>query len=77
MSKVDEELEKVTVRLFDGDREALQNYYPSLGYNKAIRTLVRKHLRALDEKVSHRSKINDELTIELGSDSDSSSADSE
>lgn len=43
------DLERVTIRIHSGDREKLAAYYPRLGYNHAIRKLVRVHLKALDE----------------------------
>lgn len=46
--------ELVTIRLFDGDKKRLEEYYPSVGYNRVIRTLVRKHIKSLDEKFSQR-----------------------
>lgn len=46
--------EKKTIRLFKGDAEAMNRFYPQAGYNRAIRTLVHQHLRALEEKLSRR-----------------------
>lgn len=54
----EEELEKVTIRLFNGDKDDIMAFYPKLGYNKAIRILVRKHVRALKELESQRSPEN-------------------
>jgi hypothetical protein len=48
------DLEKVTIRLNSGDSERLRAYYPNLGYNEAIRQLVEKHLRQLDERTQRR-----------------------
>ncbi len=39
------------IRLFAGDKERLQNLYPILGYNKAIRNIVRTHLDAAELKL--------------------------
>lgn len=52
MPKSNLPLEKVTLRLFLGDSERMNQYYTQSGYNKAIRTLVHKHLKILDEKVN-------------------------
>lgn len=52
--KEDEDMELVSVRLFKSDKARLQSYYPKAGYNRVIRTLVRKHIRALDEKFSRK-----------------------
>jgi hypothetical protein len=43
-------LVKVSIRLFRGDKERLDNFFPQLGYNAAIRIIVRKALRALEQK---------------------------
>jgi hypothetical protein len=43
-------LHKHTLHLFEGDYELLGQYYESLGAAKIIRTLVRKHLKALEAK---------------------------
>lgn len=58
MPKILETL-KITIRLADGDRERLQKYYPSVPYNKVIRTLVQEHLDALDKRLErlHRVKL--------------------
>ena len=48
------EFEKKTIRLFVGDADAMNRFYPEAGYNRAIRTLVRQHLRSLEERLSRR-----------------------
>lgn len=53
-SRSNRNLEKVTIRLNQGDSERLRAYYPNLGYNEAIRQLVEKHLRQLDERTQRR-----------------------
>ncbi len=45
---------KVSLRLYAGDKEKLQSFYPRLGYNAAIRELVRRHTRALDAKLEEK-----------------------
>ena len=61
-----EDLVKKTIRLYSGDAERLEEYYPKSGYNRVIRTLVRRHLRTLDANVAQRSAPqNDQLDIEL------------
>jgi hypothetical protein len=50
--KPKQDLEKVTIRIFAGDREALEDLYPNADYNKVIRTLVRKHIRLLQEQAN-------------------------
>jgi len=54
--KNNEDLVKVTIRLYDGDKEELDEFYPSLGHNRVIRDLVRKHIRLLRERISHRAE---------------------
>jgi hypothetical protein len=61
-----EDLEVVTLRLYQGDKDRLDEYYPQLGYNKIVRLIVRNHLQRLDKKVERAlspSKIN---PIDLG-----------
>lgn len=53
-AKSEEDLEKVTVRLFKEDIATLKDFYKNAGYTKAIRTLVRKHVKALRENVNAR-----------------------
>lgn len=52
MAKRSEELpiEKVTIRLYEGDSARLQRLYPKVGASKVIRHLVRHHLRGVDER---------------------------
>lgn len=56
-----ERLEKVTLRLREGDTEELNKFYPNTGYNKAIRILVARHLRALKEKANQQLPPMDDL----------------
>ena len=39
----------VTIRLFAGDRERLQRFYPTMNYNNAIRQIVHRHLNSAEE----------------------------
>lgn len=49
------ELEKIpNLRLFKGDREKLESYYPKAGLNKIVRMIVRQHLTKLDAKFEQR-----------------------
>ena len=50
MPRPTENLEKVTIRLFAGDAERLQAYFPTVGYNRAIRTHIHRLLKHLDER---------------------------
>ena len=53
-TKVNEKLEIVTMRLFEGDKKKLDEFYPDVGYNQIVRTLVRRHIKRLEEKLSHK-----------------------
>ncbi len=52
------------MRLFSGDTERLQAYYPKLGYNRVIRTLVAEHLKRLDAKF-HESGASEHIDLEI------------
>lgn len=45
-------MEKISCRLFGGDRSTLQRFYPRAGYNQVIRALVHKHCRQLEENLN-------------------------
>lgn len=44
-------LTKLTIRMFEGQKEELESFYPRQGYNWAIREIVDQHLRYLRSKV--------------------------
>lgn len=67
MASVSDDFEKVCVRLRSGDRERLQSYYPTAGYNRVIRELVARHLKELDERLSRTMNPGD-LDVQLPSD---------
>jgi hypothetical protein len=68
MPREKENLEKVTVRLYIGDKEELNSFYPQLGYNKVVRKLITDHLKKLRERVNQkRSETNDDDDIDLSS----------
>jgi len=54
--------EKLSIRLYEGDKERLAAYYPELGYTKAIRELVHRTLRRMDERLNQEAltEINEE-----------------
>lgn len=62
MSQEPDKLEKITLRLYLGDIRTLSDFYPKTGYNRVIRALVRRHVRALKEKDSTESRIS---TVEI------------
>lgn len=51
MARHRRQTEKVTVRLYEGDKERLNAYFPTQRYTKIIRELVHRTLRQLDEKL--------------------------
>jgi hypothetical protein len=50
MRRSDEDLQKHTLSLYEGDFVRLQELYPELGASLVIRRLVRKHIKDLDPK---------------------------
>ncbi len=38
-------MEKVTIRLFEGDKETLSELFPNLSYNQVIRVMVRNLIK--------------------------------
>jgi hypothetical protein len=44
----EKQLQKISLRLYQSDVDALKIYYPSAGYNRIIRGLVSRHVRELD-----------------------------
>jgi hypothetical protein len=67
MARQKQDLEKVTIRLHEGDKDILEKYYPRSGYNPVIRQLVRRHIKQLEEKFNTtRSQADDTAdTIDL------------
>lgn len=45
-----QETEKVTIRVFRGDKEKLSQMFPGLGYNKAMRHIVHNFIKGVEEK---------------------------
>lgn len=43
-------LKKEVIRLRDGDKEVLQQFYPKNGYNAVVRQLVANHVDQLKER---------------------------
>ncbi len=50
--KEDFPLEKVTLALYNGDFARLRDLHPRLGASKVVRTLVRKHIREIEDKAN-------------------------
>lgn len=49
MPRTIQDLEKVTIRLFRGDKEKLEHFFP-VGYNKVIRYMIRNLLKGIEER---------------------------
>jgi len=65
MSNESKPLEKITLRVFKGDIDRMSKYYPKVGYNRAIRTLISEHLKVLDEKVNQMEQELPPLDLDL------------
>jgi hypothetical protein len=63
MAKIEQE--KITIRLFRGDKDKLSNLFPEVGYNKAIRFLVRNFIKSIEEKAQSRLGQNKTPDIEI------------
>lgn len=48
----DQDLMKLTVRIFRTDVERLRKYFPNSGYNRAVRMLVKKMLDEMDARAN-------------------------
>ena len=58
--------EKVTIRLFVGDKEELQKLFPHVGYNKPIRHLIHNFIRRVGEKAMRKQpKADQQISVEL------------
>lgn len=61
----DKSLQKVTIRLHQGDKDIIDEFYPSLGHNQVIRKIVRNFCKQLQEKMNERRSPDDiEIPIE-------------
>lgn len=59
-----EDLEKVTVRLFRGDKDEIDAMFPNLGHNRVIRQLVRNLLKGIKER-AQKTQGNLEIQIDV------------
>lgn len=50
--KSDLPLEFVGLRLVAGDKATLQEFYPTIGYNAAVRQIVHNHTKKLRERAA-------------------------
>ena len=58
-------MEKVTIRLYKGDKETLNELLPNLGYNQVIRTLVRNLITKLEAQGNSNPAKNIEVNINI------------
>ena len=65
MPRKREGLQKVSVRLYEGEKDELADFYPE-GHNWAIRNLVHAHLKKLKELRNHQISTSIEMEITLG-----------
>lgn len=65
MPRPKEDLEKVTLRLRRGDADKLKQFYPSLGYNEAIRRIVGHHVKNLEEKLNRQLPAQETETYDI------------
>lgn len=62
MPRAKQDLEKVTIRLKTGHAQELNEFYPSMGYNRVIRDIVENHLKKLRERLNQkRSQLHDDI----------------
>jgi hypothetical protein len=47
----------ITIRIYAGDRERLQRFFPSIDYNRAIREIVHQQLNVLEEALNKKGKV--------------------
>ena len=52
----DHPLKMYSLRLYEGDPERLQDFYPRKGYATIIRSLIRHHIRKIEERAERRTK---------------------
>lgn len=62
--KSPEELKPYLIRLFVADYEWLRDVYPQLGAAKAIREIIKRHRRIVEEKVNLSKTLVSEIQME-------------
>lgn len=61
-------LEKVTINLYDGDKDTLSSFYSTMGWSVAARRIIHKYCEVLRERDSQEVQANSEsLDVELPS----------
>jgi hypothetical protein len=59
-------LVKVTIRLYEGQAEFLDEVYPTSGYNKVIRALISKHQQHVEAAGNKASTNLKNITVDIG-----------
>lgn len=62
------DLKKVTVKLFEGDFEAMQDLYPKSGANKIIREMIHRHIAVCKELAQKNQGALAQLDIDISDD---------
>ena len=60
----EEELKKITIRIFSSDHTMLRTTYPTMGHNEIIRRLIRKHCRQIEKRVQTKAPTIEDLSYE-------------
>lgn len=62
MKKAERPLSKVTINLFEGDMEKLQDLYPDVGASAIIRRLIEQYLKQVE---GSGGRLNAEVEIKI------------
>lgn len=57
---------KISLRLFSKDHDMLKKYYPAVGYNEIIRSLVHRHVKKLELKTQQHLEDKDPELLSHG-----------
>ena len=57
-------LEKISIRLYEGDKDAINALYPVQGHNAVIRKLVNDHIKQVKYVVNEKAKANLDYELE-------------
>lgn len=63
--KEDFPLQKVTVKLYDGEFAQLQTLHPRIGASKVVRMLVHSHIKSVMARAKAREEIAHEVAAAL------------
>lgn len=60
-----DDLQKVTFNLVKGDRDTLDQHFPSVGWSVAARRIINKACRKLREKSNVKAEAHDDIELTL------------